>query len=147
MNKPSLSYLPACMSFRTLRAKSDAYLIGFLGGFDDVDAIRAALAKFRGASYVHQNDLLSVAVSGASTFVRHSRPDDAKRLNALAARRRAIVVEMIGQYVECWCHEVGSAHVTKEARDYLAGIADGGYSLQPVPAAVRLFPASPADFA
>lgn len=147
MNKPSLSYLPACMSFRTLRAKSDAYLIGFLGGFDDVDAIRAALAKFRGESYVHQGDLLSVAISGASTFVRHSRPDDAKRLNAMAARRRVIVVEMIGQYVECWCHEVGSAHVTKEARDYLAGLADGGYSLQPVPAAVRLFPASPADFA
>ena len=125
MNKPSLSYLPACMSFRTLRAKSDAYLIGFLGGFDDVDAIRAALAKFRHESYVHQGDLLSVAISGASTFVRHSRPDDAKRLNAMAARRRAIVVEMIGQYVECWCHDVGSAHVTKEARDYLAGIADG----------------------
>jgi len=147
MNKPSLSYLPACMSYRTLRQKSNAYLIGFLGGFDDVHAIRAALQKFRDASYVYQGDLLSVAMSGATTFVRYSAPDDAKRRNALAARRRRIVVEMIGQYVECWCYEVGAAHVTKEARDYLAGIADGGWSLQPVPAAVRMFPASPADFA
>lgn len=147
MNKPSLSYLPACMSYRTLRQKSDAYLIGFLGGFDDVAAIREALAKFRGESYVRMGDLLSVAVSGASTFVRHSRPDDYKRLNTLAARRRAIVVEMIGQYVECWCHQVGGDYVSREARDYLAGIADGGWSLQPVPAAVRMFPASPADYA
>lgn len=147
MNKPSLSYLPACMSFRTLRAKSDAYLIGFLGGFDDVAAIRAALEKFRGESYVPQRNLLSVAMSDATTLLRHSVPDDAKRRNTLAARRRRIVVEMIDQYVECWCHQVGPAYVTKEARDYLIGCADGGWSLQPVPVAVRLFPASPADFA